>query len=355
MYLPARITRFCIVKKIILVLGILLAVVAIWQWRWLSYGYMQASGQLRILWQARPVTEVLADPQVPDSLKARLRLVEAIRRFAIDSLGLNDTENYQTFYDQRGKPILWVLTAAEPYRLKAVDWSFPVIGSFTYIGYFDQARGKREEAEMQAKGYDTELGDVAAWSTLGYFHDPILSGMLARQEGRLASLIIHEMTHSTLFVKDNHEFNENLANFVGDYGATRFLAASHGADSPQAREYAESKAFGERYVRHINRGSQQLDSLYKTFGQESPKRRRDSLKTELIRRIVRSTDTLYRSFSTVKRGRWRWETTLPNNAYFVGFATYNARRNQFEAEFKSRFGGDFKKYLSYLKTQYPSL
>ncbi|MCX7135824.1 MAG: aminopeptidase, partial [Proteobacteria bacterium] len=71
-------------------------------------------------------------------------------------------ENYQTFFDQRGKPILWVLTAAERYRLKAVDWHFPVIGSFTYIGYFDHERGQREEAEMRARGYDTELGEVAA-------------------------------------------------------------------------------------------------------------------------------------------------------------------------------------------------
>lgn len=343
------------VKKVFLVLGLLLAVVVAWQWRWVTYGYMQASGQFRILWNARPVTDVLGDPAVPDSVKTRLRLVQDIRRFAIDSLGLNDTENYQTFFDQRGKPILWVLTAAEPYRLKAVDWRFPVIGSFTYIGYFDHERGKREEAEMRANGYDTELGEVAAWSTLGYFHDPILSGMLTRNDGRLASLIIHEMTHSTLFVKDNHEFNENLANFVGDYGSVRFLVSRYGADSPQVKEFEQGKAFSERYIQHLNRGCRQLDGLYAEFGPGQPNGLKDSLKTELIRHIVRSSDTLYRQYAYVKRPKRFSERKLPNNAFFVGFATYNARRNQFEDEFRGRFRGDFRTYLGYLKTKYPSL
>lgn len=343
------------VKKAGIALLVVLVVVGIWQWRWVSYGWMQAGGQLRILWNARPVSEVLADPAVADSLKIRLRLVQEIRRFAIDSLGLNDTESYQTFYDQRGKPILWVLTAAEPYKIKAVDWHFPLIGSFTYIGYFDHRRALREEGEMRQKGYDTDLGEVAAWSTLGYFRDPILSGMLSRQVGRLANLIIHEMTHSTLFVKDSHEFNENLANFVGDYGAVQFLAQKYGANSVHAREYAEGKVFSERYIQHINRGTRQLDSLYVGFRPQTPTMLKDSLKIGLIRRIVRSTDTLYRGLKTPRRGRrWR-DGVLPNNAYFVGFATYNAQRNQFEDAFRNQFGSDFRKYLTYLKTKYPSL
>ncbi|MCY7352435.1 MAG: aminopeptidase [Cytophagaceae bacterium] len=342
------------VKKVGIALVSVLVLIGIWQWRWVSYGWMQASGQLSILWNARPVSEVLTDPAVPDSLKIRLRLVQEIRRFAIDSLGLNDTESYQSFYDQRGKPILWVLTAAEPYKIKAVDWQFPLIGSFTYIGYFDQQRALRAKAEMAQKGYDTDLGEVAAWSTLGYFNDPILSGMLSRQVGRLASLIIHEMTHSTLFVKDSHEFNENLANFVGDYGAVRFLAMKYGVNSVQTREYAEGNVFSERYIQHINRGTRQLDNLYGGFRPETPVALKDSLKITLIRQIVRSVDTLYRDLKT-PRSRRRWRDQLPNNAYFVGFATYNAQRNQFEEAFRNQFGGDFRKYLLYLKTKYPSL
>jgi predicted aminopeptidase len=341
-------------KKITLfVLGLLL-VLGVWYHEWISYGWMQARGQARVLWQARPVAEVLADAATPDSVRQRLRLVGAIRRFAIDSLGLTDTPNYQTYFDQGGRTLLWVLTAAERYRMRALERDFPLIGTFTYKGFFDLNRARREEAELRQQGYDTDLGEVAAWSTLGYFRDPILSSMLERPDGQLANLIIHELTHSTLFVKDNHEFNENLANFVGDYGAVRFLTAQYGADSPQLRRYLQEKAFADAYLRHINRGTRQLDSLYRRFDPAWPDSVRDRLKNQRIRQIVSTVDTLYAARPDVRRRR-RWRGVLPNNAFFVGFATYNARRNQVETEFQSRFGGNFRAYLTYLKSKYPSL
>ncbi len=328
--------------------------VGLWQREWVSYGWMQGKGQARVLWNARPVTKVLADPAVPDSVKRRLRFIQDVRRFAVDSLGLTDTDNYQTYFDQGGKPILWVLTAAERYRMRALERDFPFIGTFTYKGFFEFDRAKAEEAELKQRGYDTELGEVAAWSTLGYFRDPILSSMLSRSDGQLANLIIHELTHSTLFVKDNHEFNENLANFVGDYGAIQFLKMRFGLASRPLRQYEQGKVFSDRYLRHVNRGTRALDSLYRGFGPRLPSSEKDRLKTQLIRQIVDSMDTLYIGLSQVRRRR-RWEGALPNNAYFVGFATYNARRNQFETEFRERFGGNFRKYLAYLKAKYPSL
>lgn len=341
-------------KKIGLVFLAVLLLLGIWQRDWLSYGWMQGKGQFRVLWNARPVPEVLADPAVPDSVKQRLRFIQEIRRFAVDSLGLTDTDNYQTYFDQGGKPILWTLTAAERYRMLAMERDFPLIGTFTYKGFFELDRAKAEEAELQRQGYDTEIGEVAAWSTLGYFQDPILSSMLERTDGQLANLIIHELTHSTLFVKDNHEFNENLANFVGDYGAVQFLKTRFGPDSPPLRQYAQGKVFSDRYLRHINRGTRALDSLYRRFDPADSAPEKDRQKTELIRQIVTTLDTLYVGLPQVhKRRRWRGE--LPNNAYFVGFATYNARRNQFETEFRERFRGNFRAYLAYLKAKYPSL
>lgn len=341
-------------KKVSLILLGVLLLVGIWQREWLSYGWMQGKGQFRVLWNARPVAEVQADPAVPDSVKRRLEFIQEIRRFAVDSLGLTDTDNYRTYFDQRGKPILWTLTAAERYRMQALERDFPLIGTFTYKGFFELDRAKQEEAELTRQGYDTEIGEVAAWSTLGYFRDPILSSMLQRTDGQLANLIIHELTHSTLFVKDNHEFNENLANFVGDYGAVQFLKMRFGVDSPQLRQYAQGKVFSDRYLRHINRGTQALDSLYRNFGPALSGTRKDRLKTELISQIVRTVDTLYAGLPQVRKRR-RWKRELPNNAYFVGFATYNARRNQFEVEFRERFRGNFRAYLVYLKAKYPSL
>ena len=98
------------------------------------------------------------------------------------------SDNYTTFYNQRGKPILWVVTASERYKLAPKEWKFPVIGTFPYKGFFDEAKADRQEAELLDAGYDTEINEVSAWSTLGYLKDPILSIMLYRSPGSLASL-----------------------------------------------------------------------------------------------------------------------------------------------------------------------
>lgn len=336
-----------IVKRVFLSLSVVGLVLIIWQWDWVSYGYGQLSGGARVILNAKPVEEVLTDPAVPDSVKAKLRFIEEIRQFAIDSLGLNATPNYQTYYDQQNKPICYVLTVAEPYRIKAVEFSFPLIGSFTYKGFFDLEKAK-QEAQLW-KGYDTEISPVSAYSTLGYFHDPILSGMLQLSEGRLASLIMHEMTHSTLFIKNQHEFNENLANFIGDYGAVRFLAQRFGIDSPQYRSYQEGKVFRERYIQHFNHGKELLDRLYERFSDTLPKARKDQLKQTLIREILQRSDSLYQDLSHVKKRTW---PTDVNNAFFVGFSTYNSRRNEFEVDFREKFNSDFKRYLRHLKAKY---
>jgi predicted aminopeptidase len=339
------------------ILGIALGIViilGIWQRELLTYGWMQGKGQFLVLWNAQPLPEVLASNTLPDSLEAKLRLIETIKRFAIDSLQLSGTKNYTTFYDQHGKPILWVLTATEPYRMEAKMWDFPLVGSFTYKGFFDEQKLKLAEQALIKQGYDTETSPVSAWSTLGWFRDPVLSSMLYRSEGSLANLIIHEMTHGTLFVKDNHEFNENLAEFVGHYGAVRFLTAQYGADSPQLAKYLERRAFNERFSDHVLRGAQHLDSLYRTFRADFTSQQKDSLKYQAIRRIVQTTDSLLVGTKLSKKALFD-ENKLPNNAYFIGYLTYKRQQNQFEEEFRTVFKANFKQYLAYLKQKYPSI
>lgn len=340
------------IKKIgfsVLVVALLLC---IWQWELLVYGIGQGYGQFRILYNARPLEEMLNDREFPDSLKARLHLIQEIRRYAIDSLGINESNSYTTVFDQRGKPILWTITASEPYQLKAKQWSFPFFGSFSYKGFFDYQKCLREEAELKKQGFDTEIGEVSAWSTLGWFNDPILSSMLSLSEGGLANLIIHELTHGTLYVKNNVEYNENLASFVGDYGALRFLIYKYGKDSFQYRKYEARKKYRDKYYRHVLRGAKQLESLYATFTNNTPKSNKDQLKTSLIKEIIGTIDTL-----TPRLGKnvSKTDTILPNNAFFIGYQTYHNRQNKFEVEFKTKFNSNFKEYLSYLKKTYPSL
>ncbi|WP_026260557.1 aminopeptidase [Spirosoma luteum] len=346
-------------KKIGLVLVVMLVALALWQRELVSYGWMQARGQLRILWNTQPVNEVLADPAYPDSLKKKIELIREIKRFSVDSLGLEPSGSYESFYNQHGKPILWVITASEPYELIARKWHFPIIGTFSYKGFFEKDKADTLVAELKREGLDTRIGEVSAWSTLGFLHDPILSSFLDRSEGSLAELIIHELTHGTLFIKDNLEYNENLADFVGEYGALRFLAWKYGTNTAQYTNYLATKAFYERYDEHILHGTRLLDSLYHSFKPKTPLVVKDSLKWKTIRQIVDSSDTLTdqritTAVRSVKKRRIS-KLNLPNNAYFIGYLTYRKQQNRFRQEFKNRFGSNFKRYLTYLKETYPSL
>jgi len=343
-------------KKIALGVVVFLIALGIWQWELVSYGWMQASGQLRILWNTEPVETVMRNPAVPDSVKRKIELIGKIKRFAVDSLTLNPSGSYSSYYDQQGKPILWVITAAPPYELKAREWSFPIIGTFSYKGFFEKDRADSAVAELKRAGFDTRVGEVSAWSTLGFFKDPILSSMTERDPGSLAELIIHELTHGTLFVKNSLEYNENLADFVGEYGALRFLASHYGLKSTEYRDYLASKVFYERYDAHVLRGARKLDSLYQSFKPTASVEIKEGRKWSTIEQIVESADTLTDGRSQPLKRKRRWsKLNLPNNAYFVRYLTYRKQQNQFRQEFEQRFRGNFERYLSHLKETYPSL
>jgi predicted aminopeptidase len=134
------------------------------------------------------------------------------------------------------------------FQLKAYEWDFPLIGSFSYKGFFNYDQALEEEDKIRKNGYDTSIDEIAGWSTLGWFKDPVLSDMLDRSSGSLANLIIHELTHGTLYVKDNVDFNENLASFVGDKGALIFLRHKYGENSKEYHEYEQGRVRSDEYT-----------------------------------------------------------------------------------------------------------
>jgi predicted aminopeptidase len=340
-------------RKAFLGVGVLAFAALTWQFELISYGIGQLKGQLHIVMKARPVEEYLQNDTVADSLKQKLLLVQEIREYAISSLGVNDSENYTTLYDQKGKPVLWAVTGSEPYALKPKEWKFPFLGAFTYKGYFDHRKALQEEGKLKAEGYDTSVRTVGGWSTLGWFKDPILSNMLYRSEGDLANLIIHELTHATLYVKNDVDFNENLASFIGDKGAEAFLADKYGKDSKEFRAYIHSKEDYQLFSEHILNGAAELDTLYKTFPQDMPEEDKARQKKQLIKKIIAKADTL--KLHQPERYEWFNEELELNNAYFMSFVRYRSKQNNFEKEFKEKFNEDLKAYLEYLKKTYPSM
>lgn len=322
-------------------------------WELLVYGIRQGKGQLNIIWNARPVEEFLDNPDFPDSLKQKLVLINEIRKYSIDSLGLKDTRNYKTLFDQKGEEIMWVVTASEAFQLKAKEWDFPVLGSVPYKGFFNKDLALKLREELVKEGWDVSIRNPGGWSTLGWFTDPILSKMLERSEGDLANLIIHEMSHATIFIKDSIDFNENLATFIGDRGAEKFLAHKYGVDSKEYKQYFTEDEDYLKFADHMLRGSETLDSLYKTMSDQQPVDEKKAIKEKTIRRIVETLDTLTLTDNTNPSARY--SKVLPNNAFFMNFRRYQSKQDAFWDEYKTDFHEDLKAYITYLSEKHPFL
>jgi predicted aminopeptidase len=342
-----------VIKRIFLGLLAVLVVLIIIYWDLVLYGIRQGNGQLNIVWNARPVEEFLNDPVFPDSLKQRLLLINDVRKYAIDSLGLKDTDNYKTMFDQKGEEIMWVVTASEPFQLKAKEWTFPVIGAVPYKGFFNKDLALKLREQLVAEGWDVSIRNPGGWSTLGWFNDPILSKMLERTEGDLANLIIHEMVHATIFVKDSIDFNENLATFIGDRGAENFLAFKYGTASKQYKSYFTDDDDYLKFSDHMLRGSERLDSLYQTMSPEESIERKKEKKTALIRQIVSTLDTL--TLSTEINPSARYQKVLPNNAYFMNFRRYQSKQDSFWEDYNNRFHGNLRAYIAWHTQKHPFL
>lgn len=340
------------IKKISLVVAGVLLIAGIWNFDLLTYGLKQARGQFKIVWNARPVEEYLNDPAVADSIKNKLLYVREVREFAINELGLNDTENYTAMYDQQGKPVLWVVTGCKPYTFEAKEWKFPVVGKVPYKGFFVEKDAIKAMDALKEQGYDAGVRTVGGWSTLGWFNDPILSNMLQRSTGDLANLIIHELVHATIFVKDSVEFNENLASFIGDEGARQFLLNRYGADSEEYRNYLGEVEDEQNYVSHILRGADALEKLYSSFHPQMPDDEKELEKQQLITTIMQELDTVQlnddRYLKKVKGHQ-------PNNTYFMSFMRYRSRQHNLDDLYTGTFNRDLKSFIHYLKEEHPFL
>ena len=340
-------------KKLIWLFMVVLSVLAFVNRSLLKYGWMQAQGQLKVVWESKPIEYFMVDPLFPDSLKVKLEMVQDIRRYCFDSLGLHPSDNYTKVYDQEGQSILWNLSACKEFSFVPKRWSFPFLGSFPYKGFFDFDKAKDEKKVLDSLGYDARIRTVGGWSTLGWFSDPILSNMLNRGEGSLAELLIHELTHGTLYVKDNISFNENLATFIGEKGARLYLKSKYGANSVALLEYEQREADYSLLSSHFLKGYQFLNHLYQdsSFSQLTYDDKYAS-KMAAIDSVISAMDTLGLHNTSFQQ---YFQKTKPNNAYFMSYKRYYGEQGDFQSELDSLFGGDLRKYMSYLEKKYPSL
>lgn len=303
------------------------------------YVMKSAAGHASLLWHRRDMSAMIADPSVPEPIKEKLRLVLEIRAFAFNEMRLRRTRDYSTLSKIHGPYVTYLVSASEKTRFKAYEWWFPVVGKFPYKGYYNERDAARERQALQRKGYDTYVGGVSAYSTPLWFSDPLPSSDLAYPAGDLASLLIHELTHGTIFLKNEVSFDETLAMFVGDQGARDFLAKRFGPESQQAREFAAGLEAERAFDALISGLYDQLSKIYESAIPDA-------------RKLEEREKVLAWGKERLKELRGEREGEEVNNAMILAHRVYHEELGDFAAAYELS-GKDWPKTMALFKSLDP--
>ena len=296
----------------------------------LGYYAHVARGQGQLLLNQRPVAKVIADPATDPALARRLELAQQARRFATRELGLPDNRSY-TRYVELGRPyVVWNVFATPRYSVDAVRHCFPIAGCVAYRGYFDEARARSEAARLKRLGDDVYVGGVSAYSTLGWFADPILSSMLRWDDDELAGTIFHELAHQLIYVRDDSAFNESFASFVQEQGLDAWRA-SRGLPPPSGKAQEEEDGF-TRLVLDLR---ERLRKVYAQGGGESALEAGKQAEIAAFRERYRQ----WRELNWPDDHRYdAWVAAPINNARLLPFGLYDQWKPAFAALFRQAEG-----------------
>jgi predicted aminopeptidase len=249
----------------------------------LSSCYVTSQGlrYLSIRSRAEGIDCALADPAIDAKTRGLLETSREVRAFAASELGLRQTKSYTSIVRLDSDRLATVVQACAELSFDRWLWSYPFVGRLPYRGYFDPADAEREAGRLRAKGLDVIARPVDAFSTLGYLSDPLFSFMSSYGEAEIADLVIHEMTHATVFLRGRgaEQFNEELATFVGREGSLLFLASSRGPGSPEIGAARAARADAEAYAAFLRGTAEELQLVYASGASEAEKRAR---KAEVI-------------------------------------------------------------------------
>lgn len=253
------------------------------------YLVQAAGGQVELLRRARPLRQAIADPTVPPHVRALLEKVPAIKRFG-QHHGLTPTRNYERYADLRRPAAVWVVQGCAALAFEPRRWAFPLVGSVPYLGFFDEGAARAYAAELaKAEALDVAVRPVSAYSTLGWFADPVLSTMLPEGPqafGALANVILHESVHATVYVPDQSAFDESLASFIADALTWDLVVGRAGLHSPEAQAWMAGEARAERFRVELHRAFEDLDALYRSSRPDEAKRAAKAARLEALQRTL---------------------------------------------------------------------
>jgi len=275
--------------------------------------YKQAiGGQLEIMSAARPVEAWLADPATPAALRERLETARRIRQFASHGLGLPDNRSY-TSYAELGRPfVVWNVFAAPEFSVEPRKECFPFTGCVSYRGFFSEQDARRHAGRLKAEGYDVHVGGVPAYSTLGWFDDPLLSTFIRYPDAQLARLVFHELAHQLAYARDDTTFNESFAVVVEEEGVRRWLEAE--ARLSDLAAFRVSQARRRQFAQQVKEARTRLAAIY---GEKS-------VSKEILSSRKRE------EFDRLRAGYPATVPAQPNNAFLVSVALYNELVPEFE-------------------------
>ena len=301
----------------------------------LHYITQAAAGQEKLNGRGIDISEVIEHGYLDKRTRALLTAVPGIKAFG-EKHGLKPTKNYER-YLWIGRPaVMWVVSACDPLRFRPKTWSFPVIGSITYTGWFDRKEADEYAAELRKKGWDVDVRGSQAYSTLGWFTDPILSTMLSGNDdalGDLADVVLHESLHATFYIPGQSTLNESMASFVGDTLAVRYLAEAKSENSIEKRRFLELRKKGEARGKRMKEAYAALEALYAS----------QLSKEEKLAEKKRITDDLRRELKISRP---------VTNATLIQYKTYGSGREEM-AQLLESCGGSVPRMIKMLERVRP--
>ncbi|HWH79919.1 MAG TPA: aminopeptidase, partial [Candidatus Binatus sp.] len=256
----------------------------------------------KILWRREPIADYVQTAGVNLDTQEKLKLVLAVRDYARDVLKLNVGGSYSSYSYVDRPDLTYVVVAAPKTELRPYTWWFLIIGSVPYKGFFSKVEADAEAERLKADGYDTNIRTSAAFSTLGWFDDPLLSHLLRYDKEILSEIVFHELFHNTLYINGASAFNESVANFIGHRAAIDFFRARFGADSPEHQRALQSWQDEQEFGRFIAEIARSLTELYnRDISRDAKLRLREEVfargKAEWARRSADRPQQRYRGFS----------------------------------------------------------
>ena len=308
----------------------------------LAYYTQAVGGQFAITASARPIDAVMFDPATSGDLRAKLRTALEIREFASRELGLPDDGSYRKYADL-GRPfVVWNLFATPEFSTKPIDYCFPVTGCVSYRGYFAEADATAYAAKKRAEGLDVQVSGIPAYSTLGWFDDPLLSSFIRYPQAELARLVFHELAHHVVYAKGDTVFNESFAVSVERAGVRRWLAAHKQEQNLDA--FLAARERQREFVAMIEAAKIRLDKVYDSGLADGPMREAKRAGFEELRREYAALKARWGGFA----GYDRIMGKDPGNALLASITAYSKFVPGFEKMIEAA-GGDMPRFYAAVK------